>query len=83
MHIDFKQFLGYINNDTGIQGKAFIFNIIRENKETEECILFVHSTIKPFVTIREELVSDINKEILIETIFKQYPLQDLLEYENK
>ena len=61
MFIDFKEFLGYVNNDTNIQGKAFVFSIIEENKETEECILFVHNSVKPFVTVSKEIESTIDK----------------------
>lgn len=76
-------FLGYINNDTEVQGKAFIFNTIYESYPVFECILFVHPTVKPFITLPEfETAVEIDLELLLQTILTQYKLQDLLAYEN-
>lgn len=79
IHVDFLAFLGYVNNDTGVRGKSFIFNIIINDK-TFECILFVHSTAKTFVTVPDNVLIDHNQ--LIEAILNKYKYEELLKYED-
>jgi len=79
IHVDFLSFLGYVKNDTGIQGKSFIFNIIIEDK-TFECILFVHPTAPTFVTVPDHVLID--HQQLITAIIDKYKFEELLKYEN-
>lgn len=83
--VNFSTYLGQIKNDTDILGKSFIFKCITEkdNKPyTFDVILFVHETVKPFVTTNEE--DEEYKEVVYKLIFEQYTLKQLLEaeYEN-
>jgi hypothetical protein len=77
--VEFINFLGLINNDTGIQGKSFIFKI---NIETEqfECILFIHPTSPAFVTSESD---KFDSDLLLKLILMKYKLEDLLAYEDK
>ena len=79
IHVDFADFLGFVKNDTGIQGKSFIFNIIIEDK-TFECILFVHPTAQTFVTVPDNVL--IEHQVLIDAITSKYKHEELLKYEN-
>ena len=79
-HIEFVDFLGEIRNDTLINGKAFIFKVLDTDlKETFESILFVHETVKPFITMENEEYKEYSEE-LMEMIFKKYKLVELLKY---
>lgn len=79
IHVDFQSFLGFVNNDTKIQGKSFIFNIIIDEK-TFECILFVHPTAASFVTVPDNVLID--HDVLKAAILNKYKYEDLLKYEN-
>lgn len=79
IHVDFLAFLGYVNNDTGIKGKSFIFNIIIEDK-TFECIVFVHPSQATFVTVPDNVLID--HEVLLNAILSKYKYEELLKYEN-
>lgn len=79
IHVDFLAFLGFVKNDTGTQGKSFIFNIIINDK-TFECILFVHPTAKTFVTVPDNVLID--HQQLIDAITSKYKYEELLKYEN-
>lgn len=77
MILEFVDILGMIKNDTGVLGKAIIFNVINESKAFD-CILFVHPTEKAFVSVHND-DSDVNKELILKTIFEKYTVQQLLE----
>ena len=79
IHVDFQSFLGFVSNDTKIQGKSFIFNIIIDEK-TFECILFVHPTVQSFVTVPDHVLID--HEVLKTAIFDKYKYEELIKYEN-
>jgi hypothetical protein len=78
LHVDFLAFLGYINNDTMIQGKAFMFNIVGDI--IFECILFVHPTAATFVTVPDEV--EVDHKTLIDMILTKYKYEELLKHEN-
>lgn len=80
MIIDFSEYLGQIKNDTGILGKAFIFNVIIDKEPIVkfDCILFIHETVEPFLSLREEDKVHDSTEI-IKKIFEKYSLKQLLE----
>lgn len=79
MIIDFVDVLGRgIRNDTGILGKAFIFNVIISEEYNFDCILFVHETEKPFISLHEDDKAN-NKEEIMKAIFEKYTLTQLLE----
>ena len=84
MYPEFVDFLGFINNDTGVQGKAFIFKMIGD-KEQFECILFVHPdpNVRPFLTIDEDAEIGLDEnDVVMQVILDKYPIKDLLAYEN-
>lgn len=78
LHVDFLSFLGYVNNDTMVQGKAFMFNVVSDI--VFECILFVHPTAPTFVTVPDEV--KIDDKFLINCILTKYKYEELLKYEN-
>lgn len=78
--IEFVDFLGEIRNDTDINGKSFIFKIIDiDNELTFDCILFIHQSVNPFLTLENDNYIKYNS-ILLDLILKQYSIKDLLEY---
>jgi len=77
MILDFVDILGWIRNDTGVLGKALIFNII-DNDHIFDCVLFVHPTEHSFISVHEE-DSNTNKEEILKIIFEKYTLKQLLE----
>lgn len=77
--VDLVSFLGLVNNDSGIQGKSFIFKINVENDQFE-VILFVHPTIPAFVTSENDKY---DTELLLKLITLKYKIEDLLAYEDK
>lgn len=83
MIIDFSEYIGEVKNDTGIWGKAFIFNVITERDNipyTFECILFVHKTVPTFITLNDEDLI-FNKELILKLILEKYTLTQLLAVE--
>lgn len=76
MILEFVDILGLIKNDTEIDGKGIIFNIITESK-TFNCILFVHPTENAFVSLLEEDLE--YKEEVLKLIFDTYTLEQLLK----
>lgn len=79
-HVEFVDFLGEIRNDTLINGKAFIFKVLDTDTKTSfETILFVHETVKPFITMENQEYKEYSDEIM-EKIFKKYKLIELLKY---
>jgi hypothetical protein len=81
-YIEFIEFLGEIRNDTLINGKSFIFKVLDTDKNINfECILFVHPTVKSFITIENnDYINEINS--ILDIILEKFNLKDLLEYEN-
>lgn len=80
MIINFSEYLGYVKNDTGILGKAFIFKVIINKNDvgyTFDTILFVHATEPAFISVADEDI-EYKDEILIK-IIEQYTLKQLLE----
>ena len=79
-HIEFINFLGEIRNDTLINGKAFIFKIIDLDKKINfETVLFVHESVKPFMTIENIEYKEYADE-LMEIIFKKHSIKELLDF---
>ena len=72
-------FLGLINNDTGVQGKSFIFKINIE-MEQFEAVLFVHPTSPAFITSEND---KFDPELLLKLVLMKYKLEDLITYEDK
>lgn len=79
MYPEFVDFLGLINNDTGIQGKAFIFKMVHD-KGAFECVLFVHVSAPAFVTCDPDV--DVDPVDVLKIILNKHTLQELLAYEN-
>jgi len=77
MILEFVDILGLIKNDTGVLGKAFIFNVICAEK-TFDCILFVHPSEPAFITTHID-DSDIDKQEILKLVFEKYTLEQLLE----
>lgn len=81
MWVELVKFIGLVNNNTMVQGKAFLFKFVIKDTEPFEGILFVHETVKAFLTIDEDVkLSDVDKEQLIKHITEKYPLSDLLAF---
>ena len=81
MVIDLSEYIGEVKNDTGVWGKAFIFNVITERDNepyTFECILFVHKIVESFITLNDE-DQIFDKDIILKLIFEKYTLTQLLE----
>jgi hypothetical protein len=76
MWIELIEIIGYIKNDTGINGKAFLFNVTEENNNFD-CILFIHENIEPFVSLHED--DNYNKKEILKAIFEKYTLTQLFE----
>ncbi len=77
MILEFVDILGLIKNDTGVLGKAFIFNVMCTEK-TFDCILFVHPSEPAFITTHID-DSDIDKQEILKLVFEKYTLEQLLE----
>lgn len=76
MEIEFIEIIGLVKNDSMIDGKALLFNIIDINKNINfECIMFVHPTLDPFLTIEKHI--NINNNVLLNTILNKYTLIEL------
>lgn len=79
-HVEFIDFLGEVRNDSMVNGKSFIFKVLdKKTSDTFECILFVHPTIKSFLTIAEENYKVISEDIK-ELILKQFKEEELLNF---
>lgn len=80
MIIELISYIGKIKNDTGIPGKAFLFNITVDY--SFDCILFIHDDVV-FVSLHEEEIkNNIDKEKIKKEIIDKYTLKTLKEYEN-
>jgi hypothetical protein len=75
--IEFIDYLGEVKNDTNINGKAFVFKIIDQDLYTFETILFVHPTVKEFLSMIDKKH---NPTIIIEKILEKYNKEELLKY---
>lgn len=80
MEIEFIEYIGEIKNDTDINGKAYIFEILDlEKKYKFECILFLHPN-NNFVSLnKEDIDLGYNKEELLNEILKKYNKGELLQ----
>ncbi|TXG82224.1 MAG: hypothetical protein E6R13_05345 [Spirochaetes bacterium] len=76
MWIELIEIIGYIKNDTGINGKAFLFNVTKEDINFD-CILFIHENIEPFVSLHED--DNYDKNEILKAIFEKYTLTQLFE----
>jgi hypothetical protein len=81
MYPEFIDFLGEVRNDTGVNGKAFVFKMIEEN-HSFECILFVHPTVDSFVTIDDTEVN-VEPDRVLNCILNKYSREELLSHENQ
>lgn len=80
-HIEFVEFLGEVRNNTGINGKSFIFRVVDTAAgDNFEAILFVHPDLNPFVTVEEHRRDD--TAAVRDKILEQFKLEELLAYEN-
>jgi hypothetical protein len=80
MVIELITYIGKIKNDTGIPGKAFLFNIMDEY--SFDCILFIHDDIV-FISLHdEEIKNNIDKEKIKTEILNKYTLEKLKQHEN-
>lgn len=80
MIIDLVEYLGEVKNDTGVLGKAFIFNVILDDVGDSyvfDSMLFVHPTVDPFISVN---IEDENyKDDVMKKIFETYTLEQLLD----
>ena len=76
MWVELIEIIGYIKNDTGKHGKAFLFNVIQEDNNFD-CILFIHENVDPFISLHEDDKYD--KQEILKTIFSKYTLAQLFE----
>lgn len=78
MIIELIEYIGMLKNDTNTPAHAYIFSVLNnEMNNTIECILYVHETITPFITLHDNNNEELKSEIL-EAIFKKYTLKQLL-----
>ena len=81
MIIELLNYIGKIKNDTGKPGRAYLFNIIKE-EYSFDCILFIHDDIV-FVSLHDdEIKNNIDKDEIKNAIINKYTLKTLREYEN-
>lgn len=78
LHIEFVDFLGDIRNNTLVNGKGVIFRISDlDNNESFEAILFVHDTVRPFITLGNKEYND-RMDFILEQILIKYNIKELL-----
>ncbi len=81
-YIEFVEFLGEIRNNTGTNGKSFIFKVVDvEHSINFEAVLFVHPTVQSFITL--DIETTLEKSLKIhEEILNKFKIEELLAYEN-
>lgn len=77
-HIEYVDFLGDIRNNTNINGKGIIFMILDISDNISfESILFIHPTVKPFITLENKEYNQY-MNIILDIILNKYNINELL-----
>lgn len=72
--IEYSEFLGQIRTDHPINGNGLIFKFGYRDYQNE-CILFIHPELEPFVTVDDK---DIDTQLLTKAILSKWSKEDLL-----